>query len=166
MNRIIVIGCPGSGKSTFSKKLSSASGIEVHHLDNIFWNEDRTNIEISELNNEIGKILRTDRWIIDGNYLGSMEERIKYADTVFFLDYDTEICVRGILDRRGKKRDDLPFVEPADEVDEELMDMVKSFKTEIRPDVIDILERYNNRDIYIFKNRDEAERFLYNINSK
>ena len=44
MKKIIVIGCPGSGKSTFSKSLHKATNIPLYHLDRLFWNEDKTTV--------------------------------------------------------------------------------------------------------------------------
>ena len=66
--KIIVIGCPGSGKSYFSKALSEKTEIPLYHMDNIFWNEDRTTITREELIVKLDEIMRTDNWIIDGKY--------------------------------------------------------------------------------------------------
>lgn len=44
MKKIIVIGCPGSGKSTFSKALHEVTGIPLFRLDMLFWNEDKTTV--------------------------------------------------------------------------------------------------------------------------
>ena len=45
MNRIMVIGCPGSGKSTFSKALHEITDIPLYHLDMMYWNADRTTVD-------------------------------------------------------------------------------------------------------------------------
>ena len=45
MNKVIVIGCPGSGKSYFSKVLHNVTGLPLYHLDNIFWNADKTVVD-------------------------------------------------------------------------------------------------------------------------
>ena len=39
--RIIILGCCGSGKSVFAKKLNEKTGMPLYHLDNIYWNDDR-----------------------------------------------------------------------------------------------------------------------------
>lgn len=162
VNKIIVIGSPGSGKSTFSRKLSKITGIDIYHLDNIFWNEDRTSIEISEFDKEVKCIIEKQSWIIDGNYFVNMHERINFADTVFFLDYNTDVCISGIMERRGEKKDDIPFVEPEDEIDEDLLNLVKDFKIKVRPEIFKLLNNCNKK-IYIFKTRDETQRFLETI---
>ena len=77
MNKIIVIGSPGSGKSTFSKKLSSILNIPLYHLDLIWHKEDKTNISKEEFDNILNNILKKDQYIIDGNYNRTLEVRIK-----------------------------------------------------------------------------------------
>ena len=47
MKKVIVIGCPGSGKSTFSRALHEIVGIPLYHLDMMYWNADRTTVEKS-----------------------------------------------------------------------------------------------------------------------
>ena len=49
MNKVIVIGSPGAGKSYFSKQLASSIELPLYHLDNIYWKEDRTHISRDEL---------------------------------------------------------------------------------------------------------------------
>lgn len=60
--KIIVIGCPGSGKSTLSKKLRDATGLPLFHLDNIWWKADKSHISREEFDQKLNEILLTDRW--------------------------------------------------------------------------------------------------------
>jgi len=101
MKKIIVIGCPGSGKSTFSLKLNSITGIPLYHLDNVWWRSDRTHITRDEFDEELADITSRDSWIIDGNYSRTYETRIAACDTVFFLDFDEDVCMQGIIGRIG-----------------------------------------------------------------
>ena len=158
MKRIIVIGCPGSGKSTFSRALHKATNLPLIHLDMLYWQADKTIVDKSVFYDRLGKALQGDSWIIDGNYKSSMELRIKACDTIIFLDYDRAICLKGITERQGKPRPDMPWVET--ELDEEFVEVVKNYNRDCRPQVIDLLEKYREKDIYIFKNRREADEFL------
>ena len=86
MNKIIVLGSPGSGKSYFSKKLSNILNIPVYHLDNIFWRSDKTHVSRDEFDQKLNDILSKDKWIIDGDYSRTYETRIKGSDTIYFLN--------------------------------------------------------------------------------
>ena len=96
MKKIIVIGCPGSGKSTFSKSLHKITKIPLYHLDMLFWNEDKTTVEKSVFLDRLLKIIENSEWIIDGNYGSTMELRMQKCDTVIFLDYPLDVCLNGI----------------------------------------------------------------------
>lgn len=158
MKKIIVIGCPGSGKSRFSKALHEITDIPLYHLDMMFWNEDRTTVEKSTFLKRLSETLKKSEWIIDGNYASTMEQRMKECDTVIFLDYSLEVCLDGIKNRKGKKRSDIPWVETED--DEEFIEFIKNYNLQNRPQVIDLLEKYSHKDIFVFRDRIEAEYFL------
>ena len=76
MKKIIVIGCSGSGKTTFSQKLCEKTGIQLFHLDAIWHRSDKTHISREEFDKRLGEILALDSWIIDGNYSRTLEHRI------------------------------------------------------------------------------------------
>ena len=86
MKRILVIGCPGAGKTYFSKKLSKILNIPVVHMDNLYWHEDKTCVSTEELKEKLLPYLEKEEWIIDGNYHKTLEMRLPYATDVFVLD--------------------------------------------------------------------------------
>lgn len=161
MNKIIVIGCPGSGKSVFSKSLNKITGIPLFHLDMLYWNKDKTTVEKPVFLESLSQIMQKEQWIIDGNYASTMELRIKACDTVVFLDYPVDVCLEGVKERKGKKRDDLPWVET--EYDEEFMEFIKTYNSESRPKVLELLEKFSNKNIFVFKNRTQAQEFLNDL---
>lgn len=158
MKKIIVIGCPGSGKSTFSRKLNEIINIPLYHLDMMYWNKDKTIVEKTVFYENLDKVLQSDKWIIDGNYQSSMEKRMKQCDTIIFLDYSVDVCLEGIKERRGKERSDIPWVSHEDDLD--FIEFIKNYNTNNKPIVLDLLKKYSNKDIYVFSNRDEADKFL------
>ena len=158
MKKIIVIGCPGSGKSTFSRALHEKTGISLYCLDMMYWNADKTTVGREIFRARLAEVLTRDSYIIDGNYRSTMEIRIANCDTVFFLDYDLETCLSGILSRRGKPRADMPWIET--EEDPEFMQTVKAYIPEQRPWVMELLEKYKDKNIVVFKSREEAEEYL------
>ena len=158
MNKIIVIGCPGSGKSTFSIELSAKTSIPLYHLDMMYWNADKTTVEKQVFLDRLCEVLNKDNWIIDGNYISTMESRLSVCDTVFWLDYSLDICLEGVKARIGKERPDMPWVET--EEDEEFIDFIKKFNEEQRPVILKLLEKYSDKNIVVFKSREEASRYL------
>ena len=83
MKKIIVIGCPGSGKSTFSKKLSSLTRLPLYHLDLIYHKENKETISKEEFDKKLDDVLSKNEWIIDGNYSRTLRKRLSKCDTVF-----------------------------------------------------------------------------------
>ena len=158
MKKIIVIGCPGSGKSTLSLQLQRLTGIPLYHLDMMYWNADKTTVEKSVFLSRLDEVMGNDKWIIDGNYISTMEQRISASDTVIFLDYPTELCLDGVRSRRGKARLDMPWIES--EEDAEFIEFIKSYSKNVRPKVLELLQKYSDKSIFIFKNRGEADEFL------
>lgn len=162
MQKVVVIGSPGAGKSTFSRKLRDATGLPLYYLDMIWHRPDKTNISREELTASQEEIMKTPKWIIDGNYLSTMELRLKNCDTVFFLDYPLEVCLDGARARIGRKREDIPWVET--EFDQEFKQWILDFPKDQLPIIYQLLEKYKeNRTVHIFKSREEAEHYLVSI---
>ena len=158
MKKVIVIGCPGSGKSTFSRALHQKTGIPLYHLDMMYWNADKTTVEKSVFLERLSVALARDAWIIDGNYASTMERRLTACDTVIFLDYPLSVCLDGIRERRGKPRGDMPWVEQGEDV--EFVEFIKSYNKQQRPAVLALLEKYRDKSVIVFENRAQADAFL------
>lgn len=159
--RILVLGCPGSGKSTFAGKLHGCTGLPLFHLDNLWWRADRTHISREAFDRELEKLLRGEAWIIDGDYRRTYEMRIAACDAVFLLDYDESVCMAGVNERIGKKRPDMPWVE--DRPDPELTTLIRNYRRDNRPVLCALLEKYPEKRSIIFKTRLEAEQWLSEI---
>lgn len=159
MKRIIVIGCPGSGKSTLSRELHNKTALPLYHLDMMYWNEDKTTVEKPVFLKRLSAVLEKDEWIIDGNYASTMEMRMEKCDTVIFLDFPLDTCLKGIAERRGKPRSDMPWTE-SEESDREFIEFVKNYNLQMRPQVIELVNKYSCKNILIFNNRNDVNSFL------
>lgn len=160
MKRIIVIGCPGSGKSTFSRTLQEKTQLPLIHLDMLYWNADGTCVQKEVFLERLNQAVRQDAWIIDGNYGSTLELRMKACDTIIFLDYPLDVCLDGIQARRGQARSDIPWIEPTDNMDESFVEFVKDYRQTSRPGVMQMLQKYEDKNIIILKSRDEGNVFL------
>lgn len=165
MQKVMVIGSPGAGKSTFARELRDLTRLPLFYLDMIWHRPDGTNISRETFDKRLEEIIGKDRWILDGNYLRTMEMRMQACDTVFFLDYPLEVCLEGAKARIGKQREDLPWVEK--EFDEEFRQWILNFPKEQLPQMYELTEKYQkNKQIVIFRTRQEAERYLHGLDAR
>jgi adenylate kinase family enzyme len=165
MKKVIIIGSGGAGKSTLSRKLSTALGIQVYHLDALYWKPGWNQTARDEWIKTIGNIIRQDAWIMDGNFGSTMEMRAEAADSIIFLDYSTPRCLYGIFKRRimyhGKVRPDMNEGCP-EKLDWEFVRWVAEYKRKKAPAIIDMLMKYREqgKTIYHFTSPRETEAFL------
>lgn len=159
MLKIMIIGSPGAGKSTFARKLRDITKLPLYYLDMIWHKPDQTNISREEFDTQLNEIIKRHKWIIDGNYQRTLEVRLRECDTVFLMDFPLEICLLGAQSRIGKKHEDLPWVES--EFDEEFKQSIIDFPKNQLPQIYELLEKYEeNKEMIIFKSRKEADDYL------
>lgn len=159
MNKAIIIGCPGSGKTTFAEKLQKCTGLPLYYLDAIWHKPDKTHIPREEFDERIKEIFITPEWIIDGNYSRTIEMRMQECDTVFLFDLPTEACIQGATDRIGKERYDMPWLET--ELDPEFEVFIREFPETTLPKIYSLIEKYKeDKTIVIFKSHEEADEYI------
>lgn len=159
MEKVIIIGCPGAGKSTFARKLKEKTGLPLFYLDMIWHKEDGTNISRDEFDGKIKEIMKKEQWILDGNYIRTLEMRLKECDTVFLLDYPLELCLEGASSRIGKERPDMPWVES--EFDLEFRQFIVDFPRDSLQKIYELLKKYEKeKELHIFRKREDAEEYL------
>ena len=156
--KTIILGCPGSGKSTFARALAARTGLPLVHLDNVWWRADGTHVSREEFDRALAALLQDERWILDGDYSRTYEVRLQAADTVIFLDYPEAVCMDGIRARVGEARPDMPWAETA--LDPELVAMVQNYRRDNRPALLALLQKYPEKQSLIFPSRQEADRWL------
>ena len=156
--KILVLGCPGSGKSTFARKLQAETGLPLIHLDNVWWRADRTHISRDEFDRALAGLLAGERWIMDGDYSRTYEARLRAADTVIFLDYPEDLCMAGIVARVGQDRPDMPWTEGT--LDRELVAQVRNYASSNRPALLALFQKYPEKQVLTFTSREEADGWL------
>ena len=159
MQKILVIGCSGAGKSTFARRLRDRTGLPLYYLDRLWHKPDRTNVTQEAFDRGLAQWLALPAWILDGNYSRTLPQQLEACDTVFFLDFPLEVCLAGVENRRGVQRPDMPWVE--EELNAEFLQYILDFGRDQLPIVTALLERYRGRrKIITFHSRAEADNYL------
>lgn len=99
MKRVLIVGCPGAGKSTAAKALSEVTGLPVIHLDRHYWQPGWRVPDGDAWRATVDTLAAESSWIMDGNYSGTLTPRLARADTLIHLDYPTALCVWRVLRR-------------------------------------------------------------------
>lgn len=164
MERIIIIGCGGAGKSTLARKLGEKTGIPVVHLDQIWWAPGHwQHLEREEFDRRLMEEVEKPRWILDGNFNRTLEVRLEKCDTVIYLDFSRMACLRSwmgrVIKNWGHARADM--AEGCTEwFDPEMARWIWRFNRDNRQRYYGLLGGLEGKQVYILKNRREVERFL------
>lgn len=161
-NKIIIIGSPGAGKSTFARKLRDKTGLPLFYLDMLFHRPDRTTVGREAFDAALREIVQREAWIIDGNYQRTLPLRFEACTDVFLFDLPVEQCLKNAAARVGTVREDLPWVEP--EFDPDFRQYILDFPTDQLPVIYDLIEQYRAvRNITIFYSAAEADDWLFRM---
>jgi len=158
-SRVVVLGSSGAGKSTLATKLGEITGLQVIHLDRLFWNPGWVQTPKDEMSIKVQEAASGESWIIDGNYLGSFDIREERADTIIFIDFNRYLCLYRICKRyaknRGKTRYDLGEDCP-DKLDWPFIKWVWGYPKHTRKAIMDIITQSRKTVIHLKSRRDVA----------
>ncbi|QWH17983.1 DNA topology modulation protein [Bacillus mycoides] len=167
MKKIILIGSGGSGKSTLAKLLGNKLKIQVHHLNALFWKPNWEGVPREEQRTVQNDLIKEEKWIIDGNYGGTMDIRINAADTIIFLDIHRTICVyrafKRIVQYRNKTRPDMG-AGCEERFDLQFFKWIWEYPKSKRPAILKRLDQFNkDKRIIILKTPNEVQRFIKEV---
>lgn len=169
MERVIVMGCPGAGKSTAAKRLAGLTDIPVVHLDAYYWQPGWKRPETNEWEATLTALIQQPRWIMDGNYGGTLPLRLAAADTLIHLDYSTALCLRravkrAILGRGHDRQGELPAGCP-ERLDWAFFSFVANYRRHQRITDLQRIEGFDGT-VYRFTSPNDLERFLANFEKR
>ncbi len=166
MKRIMIIGCPGSGKSTLSKQLAMKLKLPLVHLDQIYWKSNWQPISNETFDELLLHEVRKDEWIIDGNYSRTISMRLEACDTIIYLDYHRMTCLFGVIKRvikgYGKTREDMGENCP-ERLDPDFLRYVWTFNRSRRADYLDLLSHQQGKQVIIFRHRRAGTKFIRSL---
>jgi len=164
MKKVLIIGPSGSGKSTLSRKLGTKLGLEVLHLDRFYWSSGWTKPPADEWLQTVKELLSRDAWIIDGNYSGTLVQRIEACDTIIFLDFSTAVCLWRVVKRwvvnRNATRPDMAEGCP-EKIDIEFIRWVLGYSRRTRPKVVRLIQENAARKTIVWlRTQREVDAFV------
>jgi len=164
MKRVLVIGPGGAGKSTVAKRLGRILSLEVIHLDKFYWKPGWIEPAKEDWHATVERLLSGDSWIMDGNYSGTLERRLKSADTVVFLDFPRTICIWRVIKRVvthfHKTRPDMAPGCP-ERFTLQFLIWIWNYPRRTRPKVAKLLsENASGKTVLMLRSPKEVERFV------
>jgi len=151
MRKILILGSGGSGKSKLARTLGNILKLPVINLDAFFWNPGWVETPKQEWERKVGKLIKGEEWIMDGNYGSALEKRLKVADTVIFLNYSRYLCLW-----RGHEKIDFEFIK-----------WIWNYPRKIRPTILKILdEDCDGKKMFICNTPRQIKRLVHEFRTR
>ena len=162
MERVAVVGCGGAGKSTFASALGDRAGLPVIHLDEHFWHPGWVETPRDEWIEVQRRLVDGERWVIDGNYGGTLDVRFERADTIVVLALPRTTCVAGVLRRVITRHgNEVQAAGCPERFDMTFVRWVWNYDRDSRPRVDAALDRHRDSSTVIeLRSRREVAAFL------
>lgn len=161
IDKISIIGGPGTGKSTLANNIGKELNLPIYHLDAIHHLENWKVRDKLERDRIILEKINEDKWIIDGTYKNTLEARIRKSDMVIFLNYSTIARVKGVLSRyfknKGKEKPEIPGCK--EQMSWKFLKLVITWKKGRISIIKELLEKNKDKNIIIFKNRKKLNKW-------
>lgn len=150
MKRVLILGCSGAGKTTLSLTLAERTGLPVIHLDKHYWRAGWVEPSKEAWREQVAALTSRPEWIMDGNYGGTIVERLAVADTAIVLDFPTAVCLWRVMKRiaagYGRTRPDLADGCP-EQIDIAFLRYVATFRRNQRPRLMSALATFAGRTV-------------------
>ena len=168
MDRIAIIGCGGSGKTHLANQLAALLDLPLTHLDALYYDADWNPRPPDDFARHQQQLVDTPRWLLEGNYAGTLPIRLARADTVVFLDLPAAVCLTGILQRRWRYRGGQHTRDGVyDRITWNFVRYVWGYRNTMRPRVRDLLAEHGRHATLItLTSRRQTARFLDHVRAQ
>lgn len=168
VNRVLVIGCSGGGKSTLTRALSEKLNLTPIHLDVHFWLPGWQETPKDEWYKKVSELAKNQKWVMDGTFAGTFDLRFPVADRIIFLNLPAIVCLWRAITRVFKysRKNSRPDMASGchEKMDLEFYRYIWTFKRQVHPLIEDAIIKYDCRKKLIVLNSDsEVDKFLANI---
>lgn len=168
MERICIIGGSGTGKTTLSNNLGKELNLPVYHIDGIHHLKDWKIRDKEERDKIILEKVAESKWIIDGTYRSTLQQRLEKADSVIYLDYSTFAQIIGVLKRfiknHGKEKEEIPGCK--EQMNWNFFLLVLNWRKNKREEILEKINIIDNNKVYVFNNRKQLNKWYKNTFGK
>lgn len=167
MKRIAIVGCPGTGKTTFAFKLAKATKLPLVHLDYYYHQTEHDYYHDKQAwIKRVEALINQDKWIMDGNYSSTFDSRFQRADTIIFFDFPRRIALYGAIKRRiyyrNKQRQEMPS-DWKEKANLEFLKYIWNFNRKHRQKTVTAMAKAKGKEIIVFTNRAQTEEYLRHL---
>ncbi|GES45483.1 ATPase AAA [Rhizobium dioscoreae] len=169
-DRILIIGCSGTGKSTLAQAIASLRGLTYVSMDrDIFWLPGWKSRPRPEAIALIEQAVAGPRWIMDGNSPGTLPLRLPRTDLVIWRRSPRYVALRGVISRwlryRGRSRPEMAPGCP-ERLDWKFLRYIWTFEHDEAPQFQEMLERHGrNVPVVTLKSYRDGEDLLSRLRS-
>jgi len=161
MERICIIGGSGTGKTTLSNNLGKELKLPVYHIDGIHHLKDWKIRDKDERDKIILNKLNDPKWIIDGTYRSTLQQRLEKSDYVIYLDYSSFAQVVGVLKRliknHGKEKVEIPGCK--EQMNWKFFFCVVNWRKNKRTEILEKINKIDSNKIHVFNNRRQLNKW-------
>ncbi len=163
INKIHIIGAPGSGKSFLARRINQTCQHPHLDLDDIFWDKNipnyTTKASIENRTADLENFLQNEKYIIEGVYYDWTQHSFDNADTIIYLDTDVYKRTYRIAKRYIKRK--LGIEKGKSETIKSVFKLAKWNWTYDKKHIPQMKKALANRpNVITFKNSDKAYEYI------